>query len=313
MPRAAPPSLGHHLSNFTPTGLHHHAARLVAAYAAARPFPHTYIDGLFPDPALEAVASEIPEAADASGCVPGAAACYRKVGTHYRKSELHREAMGPSTRQMFETLRSAHFVRFLEALSGIRGLVPDPGYEGSGVHLTGNGGVLAVHHDFNWMYCAHDALSGTYSACSRPRPYYQLEAASRSERRVRLHRRVNVFIYLNRDWRDDFGGHLELWARNMSRCEQRILPSFGRFAVFSSTDFSFHGHPTPMRLPPGRMRRSIAFYYYTPHRPAEECEDADCESFRNAVWKRLGGGCTSCTACAAPTARREQRERTSRV
>ena len=49
--------------------------------------------------------------------------------------------------RLFAALRSEPFVRFLELLSGIGGLVPDPGYEGSGVHLTGEGGLLAVHHD----------------------------------------------------------------------------------------------------------------------------------------------------------------------
>jgi hypothetical protein len=82
------------------------------------------------------------------------------------------------------------------------------------------------------------------------------------------------------------------------RCERSILPDLGVFAVFSSTDFSYHGHPQPMRLPRGRMRRSIAFYYYTTTRPSDECERGDCDEFRNAEWKRLAGGCTSCTACA---------------
>lgn len=296
-------------ANFTPPDLHQHAFRLARSYAAASPFPHTYIDDLFPRKTIEAIASEIPEKALPSGCVLGAAACYRKFGTHYRKSELHREAMGPHTRLLFAALRSKHFVRFLERLSGIGGLVPDPGFEGSGVHLTGDGGVLAVHHDFNWMHCARDSSSGAYHDCTRPgvvgRAAFDTPA-QQSGQRIRLHRRVNVFVYLNRAWRQSFGGHLELWTRNMSRCEQRILPSLGRFAVFSSTDFSYHGHPTPMRLPPGRMRRSVAFYYYTPARPTAECEDGDCDTFRNAVWKRPEGGCTSCAACAPSAVNRPQ-------
>jgi Rps23 Pro-64 3,4-dihydroxylase Tpa1-like proline 4-hydroxylase len=47
-------------------------------------------------------------------------------------------------------------------------------------------------------------------------------------------RRVNTFLYVNPDWPDDFGGHLELWDRNMSECRQRISPKLGRFVAFSS-------------------------------------------------------------------------------
>ena len=92
--------------------------------------------------------------------------------------------MGDYTRQLFVTLRSQHFVRFLETLSGVSGLIPDPGYEGSGVHLTGDGGVLAVHHDFNWMLCKRDADTGAYSDCRRP----DARGMESAEGRTRLHR-----------------------------------------------------------------------------------------------------------------------------
>ena len=84
----------------------------------------------------------------------------------------------------------------------------------------------------------------------------------------------------------------------MSTCVRRIAPTFGRFVVFSSTDFSFHGHPAPMPLPPNRMRRSLAFYYYTEgDRPVAECEAGDCASFHDARWQDPIG-CASCRGCA---------------
>ena len=111
-------------------------------------------------------------------------------------------------------------------------------------------------------------------------------------------RAQNVFLYLNHEWPDHYGGHLELWSRNMSSCRRRIAPALGRFVAISSTDFSFHGHPEPMSsLPPGRMRRSIAFYYYTAsERPAGECEGGDCATFHDARWQDPVG-CSSCNAC----------------
>ena len=304
-----------------------HPSRLLAfslqhtlSYRSATPFPHAVIDGFFPAEALRHVLDEIPERTMPSGCIMGAAACYRKANVHYRKSEIHLDGMGPHTRVLFSLLRSARFVRFLEELSGIDGLIPDPGYEGSGLHVTGDGGMLKVHHDFNYMQCARGAAvagraGGAFGQCLRPDAIWKEQARKRADvaspqstatapnREVRLHRRVNAFVYLNPDWHHRYGGHLELWARNMSSCEKRILPSLGRLVVFSSTDFSFHGHPTPMSLPEGRARRSAALYYYTHERPHSDCEGADCSTFRNAVWKDMVG-CQSCAQCAAPPSRR---------
>jgi len=56
----------------------------------------------------------------------------------------------------------------------------------------------------------------------------------------------------------------------MRRCVQRFLPVFNRTVVFSTTDFSFHGHPDPLTCPKGWSRKSIAMYYYTNGRPEEE-------------------------------------------
>ena len=131
-------------------------------YLSALPFPHAIIESLFPERALRALAAEVPETMLASGCVPGAAACYRKRGVHYRKSELHDEAQGPYTRALFATLRTRSFVQFLERLSGVERLIPDPGFQGSGVHLTGPGGILKVHHDFNFMRCMRTESAGDY-------------------------------------------------------------------------------------------------------------------------------------------------------
>jgi hypothetical protein len=125
-------------------------------------------------------------------------------------------------------------------LTGIQGLVPDPHLWGGGLHQILPGGKLAVHADFNKY------------------PHFKLD------------RRLNVLVYLNRDWQEQWGGQLELWNRDMTRCEQRILPLFNRMVCFSTTDSSFHGHPDPLRCPADRTRRSLALYYYSNGRPAEE-------------------------------------------
>ncbi len=129
---------------------------------------------------------------------------------------------------------------FLEQLTAIDGLIPDPYLGGAGPHQILSGGFLKVHVDFN----VHPKL--------------------------KLDRRLNMLIYLNQDWQEDWGGHLELWDREVQRCHRKILPIFNRTVVFSTTETSYHGHPNPLRCPEERTRKSLSFYYYTNGRPEAE-------------------------------------------
>lgn len=238
------------------------ALNLTHRYKNADPFPHVVIDDIFPAKALEALSRELPEAATEQGCALSnettQLACYQRKGVEYRKSQIDQESdMGPATRDFFAFLRSPTWVAFLESLTGIAGIVPDPYYSGSGVHIIAPGGMLQVHADFNLRYGRR--------------------------------RRVNTFLYVNPDWPDDFGGHLELWDRNMSGCRQRILPKLGRFVAFSSTDFSYHGHPQPIAAPKGRLRRSLALYYYTSDCPKEDCIRQQCHVKHDTLWQRTRG------------------------
>jgi Rps23 Pro-64 3,4-dihydroxylase Tpa1-like proline 4-hydroxylase len=206
-------------------------------YAAASPFPHAVIDGLFPDDVLDRVAEEFP--------APDSEIWRKFEHAHSKKLALmDEERMPPTTRQLLYQLNGGAFVSYLEQLTGIDGLVSDPHFEGGGIHQIPRGGRLEVHADFNW------------------------------HARLRLDRRLNVLVYLNRGWRDEYGGNLELWTRDMSRCEVRIAPVFNRCVVFSTTDFSYHGHPHPLACPEGMSRKSIALYYYTNGRPADERSEA---------------------------------------
>jgi hypothetical protein len=90
-----------------------------------------------------------------------------------------------------------------------------------------------------------------------------------------------VMVYLNKDWKEEYGGHFELWNRDMSCAEQKILPLFNRCAIFSTTSYSYHGHPNPLTCPPDRTRKSIATYYYSNGRPEEEVSDAHSTLFQH--------------------------------
>ena len=138
-------------------------------------------------------------------------------------------------------MNSALFISFLEKLTGIEGIIPDPYYRGGGIHQIEKGGKLDVHIDFNL------------------------------HTKFKLDRRLNVILYLNKNWKEEYGGHFELWKGYKDKkgqhiietCENKVLPIFNRFVVFNTSEKSYHGHPEPLQCPDGWTRKSIALYFYT--------------------------------------------------
>ena len=106
--------------------------------------------------------------------------------------------------------------------------------QGAGIHLSERGGYLNIHADF-----------GTH-----PRFNY-------------LERRLNVILYLNKNWREEYKGGLEFWSADMKQCVINIAPLFNRCVIFNTTDVSFHGFPEAVLCPQSETRKSIALYYYT--------------------------------------------------
>ena len=101
-------------------------------------------------------------------------------------------------------------------------------------------------------------------------------------RLLQLDRRLNVLLYLNEHWEDEWEGHLELWAPDMKSCGRRLRPQAGRCVVFNTSDNSFHGHPEPLACPDGITRKSIALYYYTRGR-----DDNQVEPTHATEWQAL--------------------------
>jgi hypothetical protein len=202
------------------------ARTLSGRYATATPFPHAVIDEFLPEGVLDAVVAEFPSTEEESW--------WRFNSEKERKlGSTDASSMGATTRQLFSEFNGPVFVDFLGELTGITGLVPDPHLFGGGLHQIETGGYLEIHADFN-----RHPLTG-------------------------LERRINVLLYLNRNWDERWGGALELWSTDMSGPQQTLFPIFNRCVVFSTTDTSFHGHPHPLACPPGITRKSLALYYYS--------------------------------------------------
>ena len=220
-------------SLFAPERLQMLAEQHRREFAAGEPYPHVVIDDFLPQAVLERLLSEIPK--------PSEIGWIEFDDARGKKLALEREVqLGSATRSLLYHLNSSAFIDFLETLTGIRGLIPDPHLWGGGVHQIVRGGFLKVHADFN------------------------------RHPRLKLDRRLNLLLYLNPGWQEEWGGCFELWDRDMTACRKKILPTFGRCVIFSTTDYSYHGHPDPLDCPEGTTRKSIALYYYSNGRPRDE-------------------------------------------
>ena len=154
-------------------------------------------------------------------------------GNQVKLANENEENIGAFTCYVLYSLNSSTFLKFLEELVGIPDLLSDSSFRGGGLHNISRGGKLGIHVDFN------------------------------KHQKYDLDRRLNLLLYLNKDWEEEFGGHIELWDPEMKQCVKKVLPIFNRMVIFTTTATSFHGHPDPLNCPPGRSRISLALYYYT--------------------------------------------------
>ncbi len=207
-------------------------------YLNAEPFPNIVIDNFFNEEVLSQVLADFPDLSKKEDVINYNGHNEKKLEA---KGETH---FSEITKGFVHFLNSQPVLEFLQELTGIKEtLLPDPYLIGGGYHEIKPGGLLKVHADFNKHIMTW------------------------------LDRRINLLVYLNKDWEESYGGHFELWDKDMTRSYKKVLPIFNRIAIFSTTDFSYHGHPDPLTCPPDRSRKSIALYYYSNGRPKSEISD----------------------------------------
>lgn len=214
---------------------------LNSTYVGNDPYDHIVIENFLPVPLLQRVLAEFPQRAEGKFNDS-----HSKFKTGYQLDKIE----SPYITNLIAALNSAPFLRFLEEMTGIEGLIPDPYQLGGGLHETIRGGHLSIHADFNM----HNKL--------------------------KLRRRMNLILFLNDTWDENYGGSLELWEKDMSACAKSVLPVIGRAVVFNTNDDSFHGHPDPLTCPDGVFRRSLALYYYTALGDGEVLEQSRSTDFR---------------------------------
>ena len=205
-------------------------------YINAEPFPHIVLDEFFNEHFLLKALEDFPDLSKDKS------SSKYNSSTEIKFASKRGDTQQPlSVKQIMNFLNSHTFLDFLQDLTSIEEpLITDPHFIGGGLHEIKRGGLLKVHADF----CKHSE--------------------------TKLDRRLNLLIYLNKNWEKSYGGELQLWDKKVKNCVKKILPIYNRIVIFNTTDFTFHGHPEKLNCPSEISRKSLALYYYSNGRPASE-------------------------------------------
>jgi Rps23 Pro-64 3,4-dihydroxylase Tpa1-like proline 4-hydroxylase len=200
---------------------------------AAKPVRNFCIDNFLDESFADSVMAAYPTFAEATKVGMTFDAVNEKLKVQVTDSSKFAEPIAELNR----TLSSPEFLDLLSYVFDMPNLLADELLVGGGIHQTGSRGHLDVHVDFNYI----------------------------TERE--LHRRLNILIYFNKDWKPEYGGNIELWDADVKVCHQSFSPIFNRCVVFETNEISYHG-VTAVKCPPDRARKSFAAYYYTKEAPA---------------------------------------------
>jgi len=196
------------------------------------PFPHTIIDDFFQKDELDNILFHINTLKDED-----AQYIFNNPSSPYEFNKYaFNKNYGDYLKNVFIELNSPEFIQYLENITGIKDLIPnDIQLSGAGIHRIKNGGYLQLHTDFN-------SYNNEYG---------------------KLDRRINLLIYMNPEWKDEYNGHLCLCDKEQNKCIKKISPILNRCVIFNTSNKSIHGHPEPLNVPSDICRQSIAVYYYT--------------------------------------------------
>lgn len=133
---------------------------------------------------------------------------------------------------LHQTLGKPEFITWLTGVTGISPLQTADDRLGYGLHQGGHGSFLDIHIDYN-IHPIH-----------------------------KLQRKLNFLLFLNPQWKEDWGGLLELWDSRSKKPGRRIAPLFNRVVIFECSEISYHGY-NRIVVPAPITRKSYYQYYFT--------------------------------------------------
>lgn len=207
--------------------------KLRNAVRNAKPFPFFSLDNFLDEEFANRVLEGFPSFEQASKAGRG----FKAVNEQGKVQITDSQSFSPAVKELNEVIATQDWLDVLSYVMDIPNLLPDDQLVGGGMHQTGPRGHLDVHVDFNYLPDRN------------------------------LHRRLNILIYFNKNWKPEWGGNVELWDKDVKVCHHSSSPIFNRCVVFATSEISYHG-VTAVKCPEGNSRKSFAAYYYTKEAPA---------------------------------------------
>jgi len=238
------PDLLEHISNYS-------TKIMSLGYTTDYPFPYAMIDNFFKQEYIPNILNEINNLDSQNADTK-----FLQKGNEFNKFAFNNN-LGTLLDSIFSELNSKEFISYIEKLTGIKDLIfGDTSLLGAGVHRIHKDGYLSMHTDFNsYVHKDHGKLD----------------------------RRINLLVYLNPDWKEEYNGHLFLGNKNNMTITNKILPILNRCVIFNTTRSSIHGHPIPLNTPNESIyRQSIAVYYYTKNTNGEFDFEGDRD--HSTIW-----------------------------
>jgi len=194
-------------------------------YSHGQPVPWIAFDDFLPADVLESVQQEIDK-------IPAHMwSNFTRNGSFMR--ECNNLKYSPAVRNLVMNLNSAEFLNWLEAMTGVKKLIPDPHLIGAGLMRCGRGHSLKLHTDFNW------------------------------NEQLGLNRALSLILYVSREWKSNWNGSLEFWNFDRTKCLHTVEPKPNRLLIWNYHEQLWHGHPNPIKCPDGIMRDGLRLFYFT--------------------------------------------------
>ncbi len=202
----------------------------------AKPFCCVAIDGMCDEKKLLKLYQSIPE-------IETQSADYVFAKNKFEKSKFW--LMGGLFKELYDDFTSKRFEEWIKYVTN-EDVFIDGEFYGGGIHQGKGGSFLDMHADFN---------------------YHPLKET--------WFRNLNLLLYLNKDWKKEYGGELKLEHAKTGEQTEIEIP-FNRFVIMHSRGYTLHGYD-PIRFPEGKYRTSIAAYAFTLH-------EKQMEDSRTTVW-----------------------------
>lgn len=199
--------------------------RLAIDFQAGKPYKHLVLDNFFRQDVADKLYDNFPSV--------------EKLTKHWKgmnenKSEgSNFSDFDPIFTQVRNEIMSPEFAQWMEKVTGIKGVFVTDDSLGTGLHQGSDGSFLDIHVDFNIHHVKN------------------------------VYRRLNFLVYLNKNWKEEYGGGMEMWNADMTKMEKVVMPLLNRVLIFETSEISYHGY-SKITLPPGETRKSFYTYFYTP-------------------------------------------------